>query len=175
MAQENDDQDREAEHAEKAAGDTEYGHGRDKQSAESTAASTTVQLPDGDSITAPTPQIADGDQGESGRHAHWRGFPQQGITIPPAGTAVAHPVDPSKLVAGDIGMFTDRQALALDRHRVWLNGRIEPLTGVSGPSFLGWLHPPDQGLDQDLAGSSANTPNGAAAPPPTRPATTVGY
>jgi hypothetical protein len=143
----------------------------DRASAEATVSSTMVRLPDGDTITAPTPQIADAIRASLVGAPIGAAFAQQGITVPPAGTAVAHPIDPSKLVAGDIGMFTDRQALALDRNRAWFNGQLEPVTGVSGPSFLGWLHPSDQGT----AGSSATTPNGAAAPPPTRPATTAGH
>lgn len=130
---------------------------------------TTVRLPDGEIITARTPQLAKVISAVVAGTPIGEAFHAQGITIPPPGTAVPHPVDPARLAAGDIGMFTDRQAVALDQRRAVFNGQIQPVTGVSGPSFLGWLRPPDA-VGPAPAAPSATTPNGAAAPPPTRPA-----
>ena len=39
-------------------------------------------------------------------------------------------------------MFTDRHALALGQSRALLNGQIQHISTVNGPSFLGWEHPP---------------------------------
>ena len=39
-------------------------------------------------------------------------------------------------------MFTDRHALALGASRALVNGQIQHISTVSGPSFLGWEHPP---------------------------------
>ena len=87
-------------------------------------------------------------------------FQREGITIPPPGTAVPDPVDPAQLAPGDIGMFTDRHALAIGESRALVNGQIQHITTVTGPSFLGWEHPP----------VPVNTPAKTAPPTPTRPA-----
>ena len=131
---------------------------------------TPVRLPNGDTVTAPNPQIANVLKAAIGGTPIGDAFREQGILIPPAGTAVAHPVDPARVGSGDIGMFTDRQALALDRSRALFNGQIQPVASVSGPSFLGWQHPPAQGS----TAPSASTPD-IHTPPPTRPATAVGH
>jgi hypothetical protein len=93
-------------------------------------------------------------------------YGQQGITIPAPGTAVAHPLDPARLVAGDIGMLTDRHAVALGNGKAVFNGSIEPISSVTGPSFLGWEHPPEPG--------SSTPPTKSERPTPTRPAVTAG-
>lgn len=117
-----------------------------------------VQLPDGDRVTAPSPELAKVITTALAGTPVGEAFQRHGLTIPPPGTAVADPVDPADVTTGDVGMFTDRQALALDRTQALLGGRIQPLSSVSGPSFLGWMHPP-------------LTPS-TEAPAPTRPATT---
>ena len=133
--------------------------------------STSVRLPDGDVVNAPTPQIANAIRAVLDGTPLSEAFHKQGIAVPPPGTAVPHPVPPTDLVTGDIGMFTDRQALALDAKRALLNGQIQPVTGVSGPSFLGWLHPPGPGQ----AAPSLTSPTGEAVPPPTRPANVAAH
>lgn len=127
--------------------------------------STHVRLPNGDVVVAPTPQLAKILTAAIGGTAVGEAFHQHGLPIPPPGTAVADPVDPAVVGTGDIGMFTDHQALALDRTRALLGGEIQPLASVSGPSFLGWMHPPQPG---------ASAPTAAAEPPAqTRPSTTI--
>ncbi|MGH3563285.1 MAG: DUF4226 domain-containing protein, partial [Mycobacterium sp.] len=64
---------------------------------------------------------------------------------------------------GDIGMFTDRHALALGSGKALLDGQIQHIGNVRGPSFLGWQHPPTVG----------ETPTPTQAPAPTRPSATV--
>src|SRR5271166_2431524 len=88
-------------------------------------------------------------------------FHQQGITIPAPGTAVADPIAPSRLIPGDIGVFTDHHALALGHDKALLDGQIQRTSTVSGPSFLGWVHPPTP---------TATGPAKAEPPAPTRPA-----
>ena len=90
-------------------------------------------------------------------------FRQEGIAIPPPGTAISDPVDPSRLTPGDIGMFTDRHALALGQSRALLNGQIQHISTVNGPSFLGWEHPPGP--------VTTAAPDRTDPPAPTRPAT----
>ena len=103
---------------------------------------------------------------------------QQGITIPAPGTAVSNPIDPVQVTPGDIGMFTDRHALALGHSKALLDGQIQHIATVSGPSFLGWEHPPagatatapasDRHTDTDPAGGHVD--RRAIVNPPARPA-----
>lgn len=120
----------------------------------------TVTLPNGETVTAASPQLAAAIKAAAGGTPIPDAFRQQGITIPPPGTAVADPVDPSRVSPGDIGMFTNRHALALGNSKALLNGQIQHISTVKGPSFLGWEHPPAP------AGVAAAT----EAPAPTRPA-----
>jgi hypothetical protein len=106
---------------------------------------TTVTLPNGERVSAATPQLAAVMQAAVSGTPIADAFRQQGITIPPPGTAVAGPVDQSRVSAGDIGMFTDRHALALGDTKALLDGQIQYIGNVRGPSFLGWQHPPTTG------------------------------
>ncbi|MCV7051694.1 DUF4226 domain-containing protein [Mycobacterium heidelbergense] len=125
------------------------------------AGPTTVTLPDGDAVTAASPQLAAAIQAAVGGAPIADAFHQQGITIPPPGTAVTAPVDPLQVVPGDVGIFTDRHALALGHEKALLDGQIQRIATVSGPSFLGWEHPPEA-----AASAKPHTPT------PTRPAAT---
>jgi hypothetical protein len=127
---------------------------------------TTVTLPDGETLTAPSPQLAAAIESAASGTPIADAFRQEGMTIPPPGTAVADPVDPSQLTPGDIGMLTDRHALALGESRALLNGQIQHISTVNGPSFLGWEHPP--------VPLSAPPPDKTDPPAPTRPATADG-
>jgi hypothetical protein len=126
-------------------------------------APTTISLPNGETVTAANPQLAAAIKAAADGTPIAEAFRQQGITIPPPGTAVADPVDPSRLTPGDIGMLTDRHALALGQSRALLNGQIQHISTVNGPSFLGWEHPP--------APVTAAAPDRTDPPAPTRPAT----
>ncbi|HME75260.1 MAG TPA: DUF4226 domain-containing protein [Mycobacterium sp.] len=141
----------------------------DDHDAESTASHppatgpTTVTLPNGETVTAANPQLAAAIKAAAGGTPIADAFRQEGISIPPPGTAVADPVDPSRLTPGDIGMLTDRHALALGQSRALLNGQIQHISTVNGPSFLGWEHPPGP--------VTPAAPDRTDPPAPTRPAT----
>jgi hypothetical protein len=123
---------------------------------------TTVTLPDGQTLTAASPELAAAIQAAVGGTPIADAFDDEGITIPPPGTAVAEPVDPSRLAPGDIGMFTNRHALALGQSKALLDGQIQHISTVTGPSFLGWEHPP--------APVTTAEPARTDPPAPTRPA-----
>jgi Domain of unknown function (DUF4226) len=125
------------------------------------AGPTTVTLPDGETVTAASPQLAAAIKAAAGGASVADAFHQQGITIPPPGTAVTNPIDPLQVAPGDIGMFTDRHALALGHDKALLEGQIQHIATVSGPSFLGWEHPPV---------AAATAPATTDTPAPTRPA-----
>lgn len=134
-------------------------------------AATTVLLPDGSTATTRSVAIADAIRATLSGTPIPEAFGAQGITVPPPGNVVPHPVQPGRVGAGDVGMFTDRQALALDAERAWFGGRIQPVAAVSGPSFLGWLHPPAPSTsapDAAPTGTAASSPSTTSSP--TRPA-----
>jgi hypothetical protein len=124
---------------------------------------TTVTLPDGQTVTAASPALAAAIKAAVDGTPIADAFRQQGISIPPPGTAVAAPLDPARLAPGDIGMFTTRHALALSQSKALLDGQMQHISTVNGPSFLGWEHPPEP--------VSAAAPARTDPPVPTRPAT----
>lgn len=130
--------------------------------------STVVHLPNGETVTAASPQLAAAITAAVAGTPIPEAFRQQGITIPAPGTAVSHPIDPVRVVAGDIGILTDRHALALGNGKAVFNNQIQPIGSVTGPSFLGWEHPPEPG-----SGRSDQTKQ-PDQPAPTRPAITAG-
>lgn len=123
---------------------------------------TTVTLPNGETVTAPSPQLAAVIKAAVDGTPIADAFRHQGIDIPPPGTAVTEPIDPLQVQPGDIGMFTTRHALALGHSEALLDGQIQHVSAVTGPSFLGWQHPP--------APVPAGAPATTDPPTPTRPA-----
>ncbi|WP_230866150.1 DUF4226 domain-containing protein [Mycobacterium canetti] len=121
---------------------------------------TTVTLPNGETVTAASPQLAAAIEAAAGGTPIADAFQQQGIAIPLPGTAVANPVDPARISAGDVGVFTDRHALALGPSKALLDGQIQHISAVRGPNFLGWMHP----------AATATAPGRTEGPTPTRPA-----
>lgn len=133
-----------------------------EKAAEPASGPTTVTLPNGETLTAATPQLAAVIEAAAGGTPIADAFRHEGIVIPPPGTAVPDPLDPAELAPGDIGMFIDRHALSLGASRALVNGQIQHISTVSGPGFLGWEHPP--------VPVNAPAPDTAHAPVPTRPA-----
>jgi hypothetical protein len=123
-------------------------------------------LPDGDTLTAASPQLAAVIKAAVSGVPIPDAFRQQGITIPAPGTAITDPLDPLRLAPGDIGIFADRHALALSPGKALIDGQIQHIAAVGGPSFLGWEHPPAPTATAAAQGG-AETPG---TPAPTRPA-----
>ena len=103
---------------------------------------TTVRLPDGEIVTAASPELAEAISAAVAGTPIPEAFDRQGITIPNPGSPVADPLTPESLIPGDIGVFTDRHAVALGNGKGLLDQQIQPLAAMSGPTFLGWQHPP---------------------------------
>jgi hypothetical protein len=127
------------------------------------APTTLVSLPDGSNATARTPALAQAVT------AHLAGTPVEaayraaGIQLPPPGTPVTNPVDPSSLSCGAIGVFKDHYVVALSSVKAYQDGQVVPLAAVaSSPDFLGWVDP----TALTAAGSAAP---GAAVPPAPAP------
>ncbi len=102
----------------------------------------TVTLPDGETVTAPNAQLAAAIKAAVGGLPIPEAFRQQGITIPAPGSPVTEPIDPPRLRPGDIGIFTNRHALALGPQKALVDGQIQRIASVTGAAFLGWEHPP---------------------------------
>jgi hypothetical protein len=130
----------------------------------------TVTLPNGETVTAATPQLAAVIRSAAEGAPIADAFGRQGITIPAPGTAVADPIDPGRLVPADIGVFTDRHALAVGDGKALLDGQIHDIANVNGPSFLGWQHPPQPAT---ATPPTAAVPAGPEPPTATRPSATV--
>lgn len=151
-----------------ADGDHPGTPGEDENSARDPAppvGPTPVTLPDGETVTAASPQLAAAIKAAVAGAPIAEAFQQQGLTLPPPGTPVSNPIDPARLAPGDIGIFTDRHTIALGPEKALLDGQIQHIATVTGPSFLGWEHPP-------APAASTTVPVKPDAPTPTRPATT---
>ena len=103
---------------------------------------TVVSLPDGSTATARTAALAGAVKSYLGGTPVDAAYRQAGIDLPPPGTPVTNPVDPSALSCGAIGMFKDHYVVALSSVKALQNGQVVPLSTVaSGPDFLGWMDP----------------------------------
>jgi hypothetical protein len=103
---------------------------------------TEVSLPDGSTATARTAALAGAVKSYLGGTPVDAAYRQAGIDLPPPGTPVTDPVDPSALSCGAIGMFKDHYVVALSPVKALQDGQVVPLSTVaSGPDFLGWLDP----------------------------------
>ena len=107
----------------------------------------TVVLPDGQTVIAPNPRLAAVITAAVAGTPIAEAFDAQGITIPAPGTAVSAPLELAQLSPGDIGLFTDRHALALGDGKALLDNQIQPVSGLPGLGFLGWQHPPEPDTD----------------------------
>lgn len=119
-----------------------------------------VRLPDGETTAVSNPQLAAAMQAVADGQSVVEAFRDQGIHIPPPGTPVTAAVDVAGLRPGDIGVFTDRHALAVGSGKALLDGQVHLVENLRGPGFLGWQHPP----------ALAQEPAPPAKPAATRPA-----
>lgn len=104
---------------------------------------TEVHLPNGETVTAPNPQLANVSKAVAAGTPIGDAFRQNGMTVPPPGAAVPNPVDPSRITMGAIGQFSDHQVYALSKDLVYMNGQIHPIADAAGPGFLGWIPAPE--------------------------------
>ena len=123
------------------------------------APSTHVSLPGGLTADARTVQGAQAVKAALGGATVADAWHQAGVTVPPPGTPVTEPIPPTKLQAGDVGIWQDHLVMALGNGKVLVSGQPQPLSSVgTGPDFLGWMDP------------SALAPKGGAPAAPAAPA-----
>jgi hypothetical protein len=131
--------------------------------------STTVKLPDGSSATARNPQAAQAIRDYLAGDTVDASYRKNGIQLPPPGTPITHPVDPSRLACGDLAMFDDHYVPVLSSVKAYLNGQVVPLGSVaSSPDFLGWIDPTAAvaGATPSTPPAAGSAPAGPALPPP---------
>jgi hypothetical protein len=104
--------------------------------------STTVALPDGSTANASTPAAAQAVKAYLAGTPLDAAYRQAGVELPPPGTPVTAPIDPSQLAAGDVGEFKDHYVVALGTAKALQDGQVVALSSVSSsPDFLGWMRP----------------------------------
>lgn len=104
---------------------------------------TSVVLPDGSTVTASSPAVAEVmNQHIKDGTPLAEAYRTANIELPPPGTPVVSPINPSSLMAGDVGVFKDRLVAALGQDRVFVDGQVQPISVLgSSPDFLGWFRP----------------------------------
>ncbi|MBE1551860.1 hypothetical protein GGC64_005947 [Mycobacterium sp. OAS707] len=124
----------------------------------------TVRLPDGSSANARTPAAAQAVTAYLGGDTVDAAYSKNNLALPPPGTPVTDPVDPSQLACGDVGIFKDHYVVALSSVKALANGQVVPLGSVaSSPDFLGWIDP------TATSGRPQPAPPPPTAPPPPAP------
>jgi hypothetical protein len=102
-----------------------------------------VVLPDGTPVTASNEKAAAATRAVLGGTDVTAAYQAQGVQIPPPGTPVTSPVDPSRLEPGDIASFEGRPpVMAAGNGKIWMDGQLQPLSAMgSAEDFLGWSRP----------------------------------
>jgi len=130
-------------------------------SAGSAEPSRVVQMPDGSPVTATTAQHAAAVRAVLNGATVSDGWKQAHVELPPPGTPVTAPADPSHLVPGQIAQFKSRDpVMYMGNGKIWLDGQLQPQSALPTGDFLGWVDPPQ------LAGTTtpASPPPSTAAP-----------
>jgi hypothetical protein len=103
---------------------------------------TAVALPDGSMATAKTAALAQAVKSYLSGTPVDAAYRAAGIELPPPGTPVTNPIDPSALSCGAVGMFKDHYVVALSSVKAVQDGQVVALSSVaSGQDFLGWMDP----------------------------------
>lgn len=119
-----------------------------------------VQMPDGSPVTATTAQHAAAVRAVLNGSTVSDGWKQAHVELPPPGTPVTAPADPSHLVPGQIAQFKSRDpVMYMGNGKIWLDGQLQPQSALPTGDFLGWVDPPQ------LAGTTSVPPSpGTVAP-----------
>ena len=127
---------------------------------------TAITLPDGSTANARTPELAQAVKAHLDGKPLEEAYREQHLELPPPGTPVTAPVDPSRLSAGMLAVFNDHYAVALSSVKALQDGQVVPASMIaSSPGFLGWLDP-------SAVAAPAPTPAPTPVPiPPSSPAT----
>jgi len=101
-----------------------------------------VQMPDGSPVTATTAQHAAAVRAVLNGATVSDGWKQAHVELPPPGTPVTAPADPSHLVPGQIAQFKSRDpVMYMGNGKIWLDGQLQPQSALPTGDFLGWVDP----------------------------------
>jgi hypothetical protein len=126
-----------------------------------------VPMPDGSPVTAPTAQHASAVRAVLNGSTVNDAWKQAHVELPPPGTPVTAPADPSHLVPGQIAQFKSRDpVMYMGNGKIWLDGQLQPQSATPTGDFLGWVDPPQ------LAGTTSAPPSPGTAAPAGQPTTT---
>ncbi|WP_101953363.1 DUF4226 domain-containing protein [Mycobacterium intracellulare] len=126
-----------------------------------------VQMPDGSPVTATTAQHAAAVRGVLNGQSVADAWKQAHVELPPPGTPVTAPADPSHLVPGEIAQFKSRDpVMYMGNGKIWLDGQLQPQSALPTGDFSGWVDPPA------LAGTPAVPPAPGSPAPAAQPTTT---
>ena len=126
---------------------------------------TAISLPDGSTANARTPELAQAVKAHLDGKPLEEAYREQHLELPPPGTPVTNPVDPSRLSAGMLAVFNDHYGVALSSVKALQDGQVVPASSIAAsPGFLGWLDP-------SAVGAPAPTPAPMPAPAPPAPVT----
>lgn len=126
-----------------------------------------VQMPDGSPVTATTAQHASAVRAVLNGSTVGDAWKQAHVELPPPGTPVTAPADPSHLAPGQIAQFKSRDpVMYMGNGKIWLDGQLQPQSALPTGDFLGWVDPPQ------LAGTTPAPPPSGTAAPAGQPTTT---
>ena len=118
-----------------------------------------VQMPDGSPVTATTAQHKGALEAVLGGASPTDGWKKENVDLPPPGTPVTNPGDPSHLVPGEIAQYKSRDpVMYAGNGKIWLDGQLQPQSALPTGDFLGWLDP------GALAGAPASPASAPGAP-----------
>lgn len=101
-----------------------------------------VQMPDGSPVTATTAQHKAALESVLGGDSVTDSWKKQNVELPPPGTPVTTPGDPSHLVPGEIAQYKSRDpVMYAGNGKIWLDGQLQPQSALPTGDFLGWLDP----------------------------------
>jgi hypothetical protein len=124
--------------------------------APTTDAGRVVQMPDGTPVTAPSGQKANAIKALLGGSGVTDAYKGAGMTIPPAGTPVTAPVDPSNLTPGMLAAYKSREPIPyMGNDKIWLDGQLQPKSALPAPDFMGWIDPQAAGGTAPAAAPAA--------------------
>jgi hypothetical protein len=94
---------------------------------------------------------------------------QANVVLPPPGTPVTAPADPSHLMPGQVAQFKSREpVMYMGNGKIWVDGQLQPQSALPTGDFLAWVDPTQQ------AGAVPAPSPGATSPSPAATTTTSG-
>lgn len=104
-----------------------------------------VQMPDGSPVTAPSGQHATALRSVVNGMSVTEAWKSAHVDLPPPGTPVTEPADPSHLAPGAVAQFKTREAVMyMGNGKIWLDGQLQPQSTLPTADFLGWVDPTQQ-------------------------------